>query len=85
MRDVMSTDQGKRVVWEIMELCGVASKNMHLDAILMARQEGKRSAGLDVQSWATMSAPEHMMRMIIDNGEKIGLLSEDQEHEEEDS
>lgn len=79
MADVISTDQGKRVIWEIMESCGVGAKNMHVDPQAMARQEGARSVGLDLQTWATMSAPLHMMKMVQDNAEKIGLLEQEEE------
>ena len=83
MADVISTDQGKRVIWGILEICGVSSKNMNITPELMARQEGARAVGLDVQTWATMSAPHHVMKMIQDNGEKIGLLEQEDEDEED--
>ena len=83
MADVISTDQGKRVIWGILEICGVSSKNMNIIPELTARQEGARSAGLDIQTWATMSAPHHVMKMIQDNGEKIGLLVQEEEDEQD--
>ena len=83
MADVISTDQGKRVIWGILEICGVSSKNMNITPELMARHEGARSAGLDIQMWATMSAPHHVMKMIQDNGEKIGLLVQEEEDEQD--
>ena len=83
MADVISTDQGKRVIWGILEICGVSSKNMNITPELMARHEGARSAGLDIQTWATMSAPHHVMKMIQDNGEKIGLLVQEEEDEQD--
>jgi hypothetical protein len=83
MADVISTDQGKRVIWGILEICGVSSKNMNITPELMARQEGARSVGLDIQTWATMSAPHHVMKMIQDNAEKIGLLEQEDEDEQD--
>ena len=84
MADVIATDQGKRVMWEIMEMWGVAQKNMHVDPQAMARQEGLRSVGLDIQSWATAASPQHVMKMIQDNGEKIGLLQQEEIDEGDD-
>tara|TARA_R110000744_G_scaffold77219_1_gene152632 strand:+ start:939 stop:1250 length:312 start_codon:yes stop_codon:yes gene_type:complete len=83
MRDVMATSQGQRVIWEIMDMCGVSRKNMNVESVAIARQEGLRAAGLDVQTWATMAAPNHMMQMIQEHGEKLGLLANDEDEEDE--
>lgn len=85
MRDVISTDQGRRVMWDIMAMCGVGGKNMNSDPMLMARQEGSRATGLDIQSWATAAAPMQMMKMMQDNAEKIGLIEEEYQDDESSS
>ena len=85
MRDVLSTTQGKRVMWELMDMAGVGRKNFHSEPLAMSRQEGARALGLDIQTWATMAAPMQMMKMMQDNAEKIGLIEEEYQDDESSS
>ena len=64
MQDVMRTEQGRRVIWEIMDSCGVMSKNPALEPALMNRQEGKRAIGVDLHDWVMEAAPGSFLTML---------------------
>jgi hypothetical protein len=63
MRDVMKTDQGKRVIWGILELSGMMSKNLHKDSNSIARHEGARCLGLDIHAWVMEAAPGSFLKI----------------------
>lgn len=64
MLDVMRTEQGQRVVWEIMEQCGMMSRNPALDVALMNRNEGKREIGINLHDWVMEAAPGSFIKML---------------------
>jgi len=64
MRDVMNSDQGRRVIWEIMDGCGLMSRNSALDPALMNRNEGKREIGVDLHDWVMEAAPQSFITML---------------------
>tara|TARA_R110000851_G_scaffold5398_1_gene22370 strand:- start:12133 stop:12417 length:285 start_codon:yes stop_codon:yes gene_type:complete len=64
MRDIMATEQGRRVVWELMDKCGLMSRNPALDPALMNRNEGKRDLGVDLHEWVMEAAPGSFLTML---------------------
>ncbi len=64
MRDMVQTEQGQRVLWEIMDMCGMMSKNSALDPVVMNRQEGKRDIGIDLYDWVMEAAPMSFIKML---------------------
>jgi len=61
---VMGTEQGRRVIWEIMDKCGLMSRNPALDPALMNRNEGKRDLGVDLHEWVMEAAPGSFLKML---------------------
>ncbi len=64
MRWVMGTEQGRRVIWEIMDKCGLMSRNSALDPVVMNRNEGKRDLGVDLHEWVMEAAPASFLKML---------------------
>ena len=64
MRDMMITEQGRRVIWEIMDKCGLMSRNNALDPVTMNRNEGKRDLGVDLHEWVMEAAPASFLKML---------------------
>jgi len=64
MRDMLASDQGRRVIWEIMDKCGLMSRNLALDPALMNRNEGKREIGVDLHEWVMEAAPASFLKML---------------------
>ena len=61
---VMSTEQGRRVIWEIMDKCGLMSRNPALDPALMNRNEGKRDLGVDLHEWVMEATPASFLKLL---------------------
>ena len=64
MRDMLANEQGRRVIWEIMDKCGLMSRNPALDPALMNRNEGKREIGVDLYDWVMEAAPMSFIKML---------------------
>lgn len=64
MRDILANEQGRRVIWEIMEKTGLMSRNPALDPALMNRNEGKRDLGVDLHEWVMEAAPMSFLNML---------------------
>ena|GEM_PF-6135287 len=64
MRDMMHSEQGRRIIWEIMDNCGMMSRNSALDPALMNRNEGKREIGIDLHEWVMEAAPASFLKML---------------------
>ena len=75
MREMMLTEQGRRVIWEIMDMCGQMSKNPSLDPALMNRQEGKREIGVDLYEWVMEAAPASFIKMLQTRAQQMEIKS----------
>ena len=64
MLDLLSREQGRRIIWEIMETCGMMSSNPHHDLAQMSRAEGKREIGVNLHDWVMEAAPASFLKML---------------------
>lgn len=71
MRDVLSTDQGKRVLWEIMDTAGLMSKVPSLDPNQTQRALGRREVGLEVHDWIMQAAPVQFLEMLKKRAQEL--------------
>lgn len=53
LRAMMSTKQGRRHMWRLLGRCGIYHESFHLEALIMARNEGRRYIGLQYLSLMT--------------------------------
>lgn len=85
MRLVMNTQEGKRVLWEIMESGGMMGANLNTDPISMARFEGRRSLALEIYSWIMEAAPGSMLSVLKDQAHIMGANDEDETDSREET
>jgi|TARA_R110000851_G_scaffold283911_1_gene437479 hypothetical protein len=64
MRELLANEQGRRIIWEILEQTGLMSKNSALDPALMNRNEGKRELGVELHEWVMQAAPLSFLKML---------------------
>jgi hypothetical protein len=64
MRDVLNTEQGRRVIWAIMSDAGLMSRIPAVENGHTQRMLGKREMALDVHDWVMEAAPEALLQMI---------------------
>lgn len=65
LKAVLSTVEGKRFVWRVLEFCGIHSDSFDTNALQMARKEGKRSIGLFLEVEIGQSCPEKFLEMQL--------------------
>ena len=74
MRDLLANEQGRRVLWEIMDMCGLMSRNSALDPALMNRNEGKREIGVNLHEWVMEAAPASFLNMLQTRAQEMENL-----------
>ena len=76
MSDVLKTEQGQRVIWEILDKSGFISPNPELDPALMNRNEGKREIGVDLYNWIMEAQPRRFLDMLQQRTEELEKINE---------
>lgn len=61
---LMSTRQGRRIVWRLLEAAGVYRSTYNSDAMAMAFAEGNRNNGLRLMAWVSSLCPNQYLDMI---------------------
>jgi hypothetical protein len=71
MRDVLRTDQGKRVIWDILEQTGLMSSVPFSDLAQLSRAEGKRDLGVNIHDWVMQAAPGTFLKMLENRAQEM--------------
>lgn len=80
MADVLKTDAGRKVIWELMELGGLMSRVSSTDTELTQRMLGRRDLALDIHDWVMQANPQAFMNMLQLRADSL----EEQEENEDD-
>lgn len=64
IRFVMSSEQGRRVVWSVLEKGRVFSAISPMDAMAMAFNEGQRNLALELFQRVMAHCPEQYLKMV---------------------
>lgn len=58
LRDTMGMRSGRRLVWYVLEQCGIFRTSLSSDPLMMAAAEGKRGFGLQLMAQVMEHCPE---------------------------
>lgn len=65
-RAVMASHEGRRFVWYLLEQFGIYRTSYSREALAMAYNEGRRSAGLQLMDIVSIYCPEQYVKMTTD-------------------
>lgn len=65
LRAVLSTVEGQRLVWRLMGECGIHQDSFNSNALVMARNEGRRSIGIFIEMEVARECPEKFLEMQL--------------------
>lgn len=65
--NTMSEESGRRLMYRILETCGVYRTSFNTNALTMAFNEGQRNVGLLFQAQMISSCPEFFELMLKEN------------------
>ena len=77
MLDVLSSAQGRRVMWEIMERSRLMGSIPELDPYQSQRTLGRRELGLDLHNWVMAVSPRAMLDMLTTRAQQMEPIDED--------
>ena len=75
MADVLKTEQGRRVIWEILDESGFISRNPALDQATMNRHEGRRELGIELYDWVMEASPHSFLNMLKTRADEMEKIS----------
>lgn len=61
---LMGSDRGRRLMWALLEDAKTYQHTFNTNAMTMARDEGRRSFGLDLLAYVQMTCPEMFVVML---------------------
>jgi len=64
---VLSTPEGRRLVWTILGECGLYRSSFAVDALAMAHNEGRRDVALRLLADITQHTPDAYVLMLTEN------------------
>jgi hypothetical protein len=64
LRNVLSTQHGRRFVWRMLEVCGVYSPVFTGEPLTMSHAEGRRSVGIDLIQEAQRVSCDTYVEMV---------------------
>lgn len=67
IRYLMGTRSGRRIAWNLLSRAGIFHTNLAAEPISMARQEGRRSIGLELMAMLMQACPEQYGKMANEN------------------
>ena len=67
---LMSGPQGRRIVWDMLDLAGVYRSTFSTNGSQMAFLEGRRDMGLRVMAQAQTASPENFRKMMEEAHER---------------
>lgn len=65
MQQVLATPQGKRVLWRLLERCGVYKTSISTDPYATYYNEGERNIGLYVMAEINEANPQALLDMTV--------------------
>lgn len=71
MADVLKTEQGRRVVWALMDDAGLMSRIPAVESGLTQRALGKREAALDLHDWVMAASPSAFLKMLEQRAQEM--------------
>ena len=71
MADVLKTEQGKRIIWEIMDTAGLMSRVTALDFGQCQRALGRREVALELHDWVMSASPRAFLKMLEQRATEI--------------
>lgn len=71
IRWLMSTKDGRKWVWDLLEKAHVNSSSFATNALITAHNEGERNIGLWVMADVTTFAPDHYVLMLSENSNAV--------------
>lgn len=72
VRAVMATYEGRRLAWYLLNQFGIYRISYSHEALAMAFNEGRRSAGLQLMDMLTTHCPEQYAKMTAEQSENEG-------------
>jgi hypothetical protein len=66
---VLNTESGRRVIWSLLESCGVFTSSVHHSGSMTYFNEGRRSVGLKYLSEISDNFPQYLIQMMKTNNE----------------
>ncbi len=64
VRGIMSVPEGRRWMWEVLEMCHVHHTSFTTNGLTTAFKEGERNVGLRIEADIMTAAPESYMQMV---------------------
>lgn len=61
---LVDSKRGRRIMWNILVQCGVYSRTLDTNALVMASNEGKRSVGNSLMGIICQKRPNRFVEMI---------------------
>lgn len=68
---LMGLKQGRRYVWEILEMCHVFRTSFATNALVMSMNEGERNIGLWIYADLTAYAQQEYLLMLSENSNAV--------------
>ena len=84
MKDVLATDQGKNVLWEILEMTKLMGKVPGNDALYLARCEGSRDVGVGIHDWIMQASPKEFLNMLQIRAKAFNEFEEEEDDASEE-
>lgn len=76
LKFVLSTPQGRRLLWRYLEFAGVYEQSAHASGSWTYFNEGRRSVGLKLLAEITAHDPESYFKMILENKKEQGEFND---------
>lgn len=71
LADVLKTEQGRNVIWNIMDLAGLMSRVSELDYGQSQRALGRREIALELHDMVMLASPRAFLKMLEQRAEEI--------------
>lgn len=75
-RHILSTPQGRRVIWDQLAVIGIYQHSARLDPQTLAYNEGRRSIGLKVMDDVLLHCPDLYDLMVAENRARLAQENE---------
>lgn len=75
IRWLLKSKRGRRIVWRVLEQCGVFRMSFNTNAMQMSFNEGNRNSGNRLLDIVTKTAPEEFVLMLKESREPDEIVS----------
>lgn len=75
LHEIMSTPAGRRLLYALIDRCGVFGSAFDKDTHTMAFLEGRRSVGIDFTQQLQEAVPEFYLQMIVEHAKRAAEYS----------